>query len=98
MAPGFVFVPTRANGRTNLWVLDAATHKATPLTSGEGGDFRPSWSPDGSWIAFCSDRDRDGDVPPAKGRWERLHLVLSHHGLCHTGKKCWVAHSSLLLA
>jgi Tol biopolymer transport system component len=70
-----VFVSTRANGWTNLWILDAATHKATPLTSGHGGDFRPSWSRDGSWIAFSSDRDRDGDFPPAKGRWERLHLV-----------------------
>jgi Tol biopolymer transport system component len=70
-----VFVSTRANGRTNLWILDAATHKATPLTSGHGGDFRPSWSRDGSWIAFSSDRAGDGDLPPAKGRWERLHLV-----------------------
>jgi Tol biopolymer transport system component len=70
-----VFVSTRANGRANLWILDAATHNATPLASGQGDDFRPSWSPDGSWIAFSSDRDRDGDLPPAKGRWERLHLV-----------------------
>ena len=68
-----VFVSTRAGGRANLWILDAATHKATPLTSGNGGDFRPSWSPDGAWIAFSS--DRDSDFPPAKGRWERLHLV-----------------------
>ncbi len=68
-----VFVSTRVGGRANLWILDAASHKATPLTSGNGGDFRPSWSPDGAWIAFSS--DRDSDVPPAKGRWERLHLV-----------------------
>jgi TolB protein len=68
-----VFVSTRAGGRANLWILDAASHKAKPLTSGNGGDFRPSWSPDGAWIAFSS--DRDSDVPPAKGRWERLHLV-----------------------
>jgi Tol biopolymer transport system component len=68
-----VFVSTRASGRANLWILDAASHKAKPLTSGNGGDFRPSWSPDGSWIAFSS--DRDSDLPPAKGRWERLHLV-----------------------
>ena len=68
-----VFVSTRAGGRANLWILDAATHKATPLTSGNGGDFRPSWSPDGAWIAFSS--DRDSDFPAAKGRWERLHLV-----------------------
>lgn len=70
-----VFVSTRAGGRANLWILDAASRKATPLTSGNGGDFRPSWSPDGAWIAFSSDRDRVSDLPPAKGRWERLHLV-----------------------
>jgi Tol biopolymer transport system component len=68
-----VFVSTRAGGRANLWILDAGSHKATPLTSGHGGDFRPSWSPDGAWIAFSS--DRDSEFPAAKGRWERLHLV-----------------------
>lgn len=68
-----VFVSTRGGGRANLWVLDVATHQAKPLTSGNGGDFRPSWSPDGQWIAFSS--DRDSELPPAKGRWERLHLV-----------------------
>jgi TolB protein len=45
------FVSTRAGGRANLWLLDVATRKARPLTSGEGGDFRPAWSPDGKWIA-----------------------------------------------
>ena len=68
-----VFVSTRAGGRANLWILDGATHKAKALTSGNGGDFRPSWSPDGQWIAFSS--DRDSSLPDAKGRWERLHLV-----------------------
>ena len=60
-----VFVSTRGGGRANLWILDVATHQARPLTSGNGGDFRPSWSPDGQWIAFSS--DRDSDLPPAKG-------------------------------
>ena len=68
-----VFVTTRAAGTANLWILDPATRKATPLTSGRGGDFRPAWSPDGKWIAFSS--DRESNLPPAKGRWERLHLV-----------------------
>jgi Tol biopolymer transport system component len=68
-----VFVSTRGGGRANLWILDVATHQVRPLTSGNGGDFRPSWSPDGQWIAFSS--DRDSDLPPAKGRWERLHVV-----------------------
>jgi Tol biopolymer transport system component len=68
-----VFVSTRAGGRANLWVLDVATHQARALTAGNGGDFRPSWSPDGQWIAFSS--DRESSLPDAKGRWERLHLV-----------------------
>ncbi len=68
-----VFVTTRAEGRANLWVLDVGTRKARSLTSGNGGDFRPAWSPDGKWIAFSS--DRGSSLPPAKGRWERLHLV-----------------------
>jgi Tol biopolymer transport system component len=68
-----VFVSTRATGRANLWILDVQTHKATSLTAGDGGDFRPAWSPDGQWIAFSS--DRGSELPVAKGRWERLHLV-----------------------
>ena len=67
-----VFVTTRAAGTANLWILDVATHQTRPLTAGHGGDFRPAWSPDGKWIAFSS--DRDSSLPPAKGRWERLHL------------------------
>jgi Tol biopolymer transport system component len=70
---GIVFVSTRAGGHANLWILDIATRKARPLTSADGGDFRPSWSPDGKWIAFSS--DRGSDLPPAKGRWERLQLA-----------------------
>jgi Tol biopolymer transport system component len=68
-----VFVSTRAAGYANLWTLDIATRKASPLTSGNGGDFRPAWSPDGQWIAFSS--DRGSDLPDAKGRWEILHIV-----------------------
>jgi Tol biopolymer transport system component len=104
-----VFVTTRAAGTANLWILDAATRKAKPLTSGRGGDFRPAWSPDGKWIAFSS--DRDSNLPAAKGRWERLHVVdiylirpdgsglkrISEHGnFC--GNPKWTADSKSVIA
>src|SRR5262245_14747730 len=67
------FVTTRAGGTADIWILDLQTRRARPLTSGAGGDFRPSWSPDGQWIAFSS--DRLSNLPFAHGRWEPLHLV-----------------------
>ena len=103
------FVSTRATGRANLWILDVQTHKATPLTVGDGGDFRPAWSPDGQWIAFSS--DRGSDLPTAKGRWERLHVVdiyivhpdgsglrrvTEHRNFCGTPK--WLSDGKTLLA
>lgn len=104
-----VFVSTRATGHANLWVLDIATHKTTSLTTGDGGDFRPAWSPDGQWIAFSS--DRGSELPPATGRWERLQLAdlyivhpdgtglrrLSEHGgFCGSPK--WLRESKGVLA
>ena len=104
-----VFVSTRSAGFANLWILDLATRKAKPLTSGHGGDFRPAWSPDGKSIAFSS--DRESDAPDAKGRWEILHLtdlfvihpdgtglwrVSEHDGFCGTPK--WLADSKSVIA
>jgi Tol biopolymer transport system component len=68
-----VFVTTRNGGTADLWTMDLQTRRARALTSGAGGDFRPSWSPDGRWIAFSS--DRRSDLPFAHGRWEHLQLA-----------------------
>jgi TolB protein len=64
------FVSTRDGGTANVWLLDLARHEYTNLTKDAGGNFRPSWSPDGKWIAFSSGRDtKPGRAEPS---WELL--------------------------
>ena len=41
-----------------LWLFDIATGVATRITKSSGMDSRPSWSPDGSRIAFVRDDGR----------------------------------------
>ena len=71
-----VFVSSRNGGFAHLWTMDLQTRRVKPLTSGAGGDFRPSWSPDGKWIAFSS--TRASAIPFAHGRWEHLQLADVH--------------------
>jgi Tol biopolymer transport system component len=68
-----VFVSTREGGTANLWILDLTSLRTQRLTSGTGGNYRPSWSPDGRWIAFSSGRGKP--MPFSEGRWERLQLA-----------------------
>ncbi len=49
------------NGNWDIWVTQINGGQKKNLTKGESGaDVRPGWSPDGSRIAFWSDRDGSG--------------------------------------
>ena len=67
------FVSTREGGFTNIWLLDLATHQYRPIAKTNAGSFRPSWSPDGKWIAFTSDRGTK--VTRWDGGWEWIQSL-----------------------
>src|SRR5882724_8953078 len=47
---------------SHLWVLDTASGAAHALTTAESSDNAPTWSPDGSRIAFTAKRNGDEEA------------------------------------
>ena len=41
----------------DIWVMNADGSAQTNLTNTPGNDLNPTWSPDGTRLAFDSDRD-----------------------------------------
>ena len=53
------FLPTGApvyNDSDSVWVTNIRTKESYKLGSDDGVDWAPRWSPDGRYVAFCSDQ------------------------------------------
>jgi len=60
---------------TEIWLVDVATAKARQLTNAKGSSSSPAWSPDGSRLAFLSDRSDKQQIwliSPVFGEAEQL--------------------------
>lgn len=54
-------VPLNGMG-ADIFAVQVTTGETTNLTRGNGNNWAPSWSPDGHYLAFLSDRDSSGQA------------------------------------
>lgn len=78
------FVSTRDGYLASIWLLDLKTRALRNLTGPQqalgradspNGFFRPSWSPDGQWLAFSSDRNTDWKGHHKGAGWEHTQAL-----------------------
>jgi Tol biopolymer transport system component len=65
----YIVFHSRPSGYANLYIIEVETGAYRQLTTGTGNDTAPSWSHDGKWIYFCSEREDGPQIwrAPANG-------------------------------
>jgi dipeptidyl aminopeptidase/acylaminoacyl peptidase len=66
-----------------IWIVNTSGGEARPFTAGPRRDRHPRWSPDSQWLAFLSDRNKDGQpqiflLPRHGGEAMALSSVTGH--------------------
>lgn len=85
--------------RSAIWLLDTESGVTTQFTSGAKRDHSPRWSPDGSHLAFVSNRDdKEGQIyimPMHGGEARQLtHMKHGASGLFWSGDSAWIGFES----
>jgi TolB protein len=57
-----VFTMRYGRGDYNLYLYDLSAAKITRLTDNQGKNENPSWSPDGRFVTFCSNRSGKNEI------------------------------------
>ena len=65
---------------SHVWVYDVASGRKTQLTTGEFDHSSPTWSPDGRWIAYVSNRSNATVRDPGYTNNSDIYLVPSDSG------------------